>query len=134
MSTGIERVAVVFDTFAWVEHLGNGPRADRVEEILVAKHIGTPVIVLAELAHLYATRAPEKLHPVLAAVEDRSAVLTLTREIAVAAGRTRTRLAASRKGIGLVDCLILETARAHGAMLLTGDPHLKGLEGVEFVG
>lgn len=129
-----EHVELVFDTYAWIELLGDGPRAADVEALHVAHEVGTPTLVYAELAHLYETRDPASRERAVEAVASTSLRLELTQEIAVAAGRTRARLAGTRKGIGLVDCLVLETARAHDARLVTGDPHLKGLEGVVFLG
>lgn len=131
--TATEPVDLVFDTFAWIEIFDHGPGGERAHAMLLAKRVGTPVVALAEISHLYATRAPEKRAEAIEAVRDRSATLDLTPDIALAAGATRAKLSAARKGIGLVDCIILETARAHGAKLLTGDLHLKGLDGVEFL-
>ncbi len=124
------RVELVFDTFAWVEELGGGPLADAVHALHVAHDVGTPVVVLAELARLAARRTPDRLDAVLDAVRSTSTLLPVDHEIAIAAGATRARLEPRRRGIGLVDCLVLETARAAGAALVTGDPHLRGLPGV----
>jgi len=131
--TETERVELVFDTFAWLEEVGDGPHAETVERLHYTKRVGTPLPVLAEISHVYAARAPEALERVLATIISTSTTMELTPAIAIAAGRTRAALARNRKGIGLVDCIILETARAHDARLVTGDPHLKGLEGVDFL-
>jgi predicted nucleic acid-binding protein len=131
---GTERLAYVFDTFAWIEELGDGPFRELVHGIHVTNHVGTPGVVLAEIAHVFEARAPEALDRVLGAVTSTSVPLALTNDIAIAAGKTRALLASTREGIGLVDCIALETARAHRARLLTGDPHLRGLDGVEFLG
>jgi hypothetical protein len=42
--------------------------------------------------------------------------------------------AEGRKDFGLVDAIILETARAARATLVTGDVHFRGVEGVRFLG
>lgn len=131
--TATDPVDLVFDTFAWLEELGHGPFGERVHALHVAKRIGTPVVALAELAHIHELRHPQSRETAIETVMGTSTVLPLTAAIAVAAGRTRAQLAASRRGIGLIDCIILETARAHGARLLTGDPHLKGLDDVDFL-
>lgn len=131
---GTETVEVVFDTFAWIEEFDHGTHGEAVHRTLLARRVGTPLVVLAELAHLYETRAPRSAEVALSAVRATSDLLPLTADIAVAAGVTRARLAKTRRGIGLVDCMVYETARAHGVPLLTGDPHLKGLEGVGFLG
>lgn len=131
--TEIEKLDLAFDTFAWLEQLGDGPLAEKVQALHYTKNVGTPIPVLAEIANIYDARAPEARERALEVVLSTSIVLPLTPEIAIAAGRTRAKLSATRKGIGLIDCLILETARAAGARLVTGDAHLKGLDGVEFL-
>ncbi len=124
----------VFDTYAWVEELSGGAHADEVYALHAAHDVGTSVLTLAELAHVAQRRTPKQRDEVLDAVRGTSEVLPVTPEIAVAAGLTRARLQAVRPGIGLVDCLIYETARAAGALLVTGDRHLEGLPGVRFLG
>jgi predicted nucleic acid-binding protein len=131
--TATERVELVFDTYAWVELLSEGRHAERVQELHVTRNVGTPTVVLAELAALYEARMPEMREAALEAVTSTTADLPLAPHVAVAAGCTRARLARERKGIGFVDCLILETARSLDARLVTGDPHLRGLDGVEFL-
>src|SRR5436309_4203279 len=132
--TATEGIGYVFDTFAWIETIGNGPHANAVHARHIAHDVGTPGVVLAEVAHLYETRAPEHRDRAVDLVTGTSLHLDLTPEIAHASGRLRAKLAKTRKGIGLVDCIALETARAHGAKLLTGDAHLKGLDGVGLLG
>lgn len=128
-----EQIDLVFDTFAWIEEFDDGPHAEAVHRQHTSRRVGTPTVVLAEVAHLYDLRAPRMRDDALEAIQSTSELLALTPEIAVKAGRTRARLAKTRKGIGLVDCIIYETARVHDAKLLTGDRHLKGLDGVEFL-
>ncbi|MHB8606079.1 MAG: PIN domain-containing protein [Thermoplasmatota archaeon] len=126
-------VELVFDTFAWIELLGGGPGGADAEALHISHDVGTPVVVLAEAAHLYARRAPHHLAAALDAIRSTSELLPLTPEIAESAGKTRAAFEGARKGIGLVDCIVLETARAAGVPLVTGDPHLKGLKGVRFL-
>lgn len=126
-------IELVVDTFAWVELLAGTPLGEEVYALHPAHDVGTPVVVLAELAHLDAPRLPDRLDEVLEAVAATSAILPVEPGVAAAAGRTRARLEATRKGIGLVDRLVLETARANGADLLTADPHPRGLDGVRFL-
>lgn len=132
--SGAPGPAYVFDTYAWVEELGGGPMANEVHGIHVPHDIGTSVLSLAELAHVATRRTPEHLERILETVRATSEILPVTAAIAEAAGRTRAALESERKGIGLVDCLTYETARSVGAVLVTGDPHLRGLEGVRFLG
>lgn len=132
--TAIDEIEVVFDTFAWIEQFDDGAHAEIVQRTHLSRRVGTPLVVLAEVTHLYETRAPKRTSDAIHAIQATSDMLPLTPEIATEAGRTRAKLGRTRKGIGIIDCIILETARAHDARLLTGDPHLKGLEGVDFLG
>lgn len=99
----------------------------------MTREVGTPDVVLAELAHYYERRPHPNRDAAIEAAMSTSALLPTTPQIALAAGVLRGRLESTRKGIGIVDCIVLETARAHGATLLTGDPHLKGLKSVQFL-
>lgn len=128
-----ERDRLVFDTFAWVEAFEDTPAGRRAFALLSTHDVWTPDLVLAELANIVTRRRPETLPHVLDAVRSTSLVLALDGDTAVAAGSLRTELARTRKGIGMVDCLVLAMARAHGAPLVTGAPHFRDLEGVRFL-
>ncbi len=63
-----------------------------------------------------------------------TALLPEDERIAVRAGETRSRMrSAGRKDFGLIDGIIYETARAVDAVLVTGDPHFRGVRGVRFL-
>jgi len=127
------RVDLVFDTWAWIEELDAGPHGAAILALHQAHDVGTPHVVLAELVYLTAHRNPGRLDDMIERVLATSTLLETTQDIALAAGRARAALAHERRGIGLVDCIVLETARAVAAPLVTGDPDLVGLEGVRSV-
>lgn len=124
---------LVFDTFAWIEAFEETDRGREAFALLATHEVWTPVVVLAEIANIVTRRRPDALAPVLDAVRSTSVMLGLDEETCVEAGRLRTELVATRRGIGMVDCLVLAMARAHGAPLVTGDEHFRGLDGVHFL-
>lgn len=70
----------------------------------------------------------------LAFIKEVTALLPEDERIAVRAGETKNRMRAEgRHGFGLIDGIIFETARAVDAILLTGDPHFRGVRGVRFL-
>ncbi len=125
----------VLDSFAWVEYF-RGTEAGRVvASELEADFVGTPLIVVAELRDKYVRERLRDWPKDLAFVKAMTDLLPEDEAISVRAGETKNRMRAEgRKDFGLVDALIYETARATGAVLVTGDPHFRGVDGVRFLG
>ncbi len=125
----------VLDSFAWVEYF-RGTEAGRVvASELEADLVGTPRIVVAELRDKYVRERLRDWPKDLAFIKGMTDLLPEDEAIAVRAGETKNRMRAEgKKDFGLVDALIYETARATGAVLVTGDPHFRDVEGVRFLG
>lgn len=125
----------VFDTSAWAAFFGADPAGERVMDILATSRVATCVLSLAELSDVY-HRGP--LGPLFDEdrefVQTASDIVPVLPEVAVRAGVTKVRRRESVPHFGLVDALILETARHHCATLLTTDKDLKGMRDVEWLG
>ena len=93
----------------------------------------TPTIVIAEITDKY-TR--EKMNPEerLKFMRTKSTILTLDDEIAEVAGTISPERRAKVKGWGLVDSIVLATAREKGAKVVTGDEHFKDLHEAIMIG
>ncbi len=126
-------VALVLDSFAWVEYLKGTSGGQTVEEALRESASGTPVLVLAELADKYHRERIPGLADALNFIEAKTTVLPLTRGIAERAGKTKAEMRRFFPDFPLADAIIYETARDQGAELITGDLHFRRMARVRFL-
>ncbi len=120
-------IAVVLDTWAWVEYWkGN----DRVRDIIEGPdHKITSMMTIAELERSYGDDK-ERMDLMVAKIRLRSRLVPVDLDIARAGGGVRR----SMKEGGIADAIIYATARKNHAKVLTGDPHFRKLSEVIFVG
>jgi predicted nucleic acid-binding protein len=87
----------------------------------------TPTIVLAEFTDKYAR---ENLDPKerLRFLKTISALAPLDEEIAELAGKISAQRRREVKGWGLVDSIVLATARIREMKVVSGDEHFRGLD------
>jgi len=62
-------------------------------------------------------------------VESRCFIIPLDGRLAVEAAKIKMK-----EKLALADATVIATAKAHNAQVVSGDPDMRGLEGVEFVG
>ena len=119
----------MIDTFAWVEYFAGSEEGERAKSFIEGGGAVTPTIVIAEFTDKYVR---EKMNPKerLKFIRTRSAILALDDDIAEMAGTISAERRAKVKGWGLVDSVVLATARARGVRVVTGDEHFKGLDEV----
>ncbi|WP_321504229.1 PIN domain-containing protein [uncultured Methanoregula sp.] len=125
-------IGFVIDTWVWVEYyLGEDPR---VNEYIENESIDlfTSTITLTELIKFLHQKgeSPENIRQVVFEIGVRSLVLPVTEPVAILAGEFRSE---GFKG-GIVDTIILATARSGGHRVVTGDSHFKGLDDAVFLG
>ena len=124
----------VLDSYAWVEYFRGTDAGRTVAEELASGLVGTPLVVVAELRDKYVRERVPDWSKDLAYIMETTALLPEDEGIAVRAGETKNRMRAEgRRDFGLIDGIILETARALNAVLVTGDPHFRGLRDVTFL-
>ena len=133
---------IIVDSWAWVEILklsvaGKEAKA-QVEQADVAF---TPSLVLAELARKYHREGVglSTLRRWLQGISEATEVYPIDTELAVESARASAELSnkARREKLqkpGLGDALVLATARVAQAKVLTGDPHLRGLQETIWLG
>jgi len=124
----------VLDSFAWVEYF-RGTEAGRiVAEELETTAVGTPLVVVAELRDKYVRERVPNWSRDLSFIKDISALLPEDEMIAIRAGETKNRMRSEgRRDFGLIDAIVYETAKTVEAVLVTGDPHFRGAQGVRFI-
>ena len=125
----------VVDSWAWVE-LFKGSAAGRTakERIEEADDVFTPSLVLAELARKYLREGvdPAVTRRWLQTISECAQVVEVDIDLALMSAEASIELheKARSEGIGrpgLGDAIVLATARSCGALVLTGDPHFRGL-------
>jgi predicted nucleic acid-binding protein len=129
-----ERFDRILDSFAWVEYFRGSAGGRIVAEELEAATVGTPLLVVAELRDKYVRERVPDWPRDLAFIKEATALIPEDEAIAFRADETKNRMRSEgRRDFGLLDAIIYETARAVGAVLVTGDPHFRGAGGVRFL-
>ena len=127
-------IAIV-DSFAWIEFLAGSRNEDKIRTTLAkADVVVTPDIVLAEVARklLRDNVGAEEVRRKLLDMATLSEIAPITVEVALGVFDAEVDLRRSAKmrrrdTPGLSDSVILSVARARGGVVLTGDPHFRGL-------
>jgi len=124
----------VVDSYAWVEYLEGTPQGARVEQLLTrAEETWTPTPVLAEVTSK-AIRSGRDPATAWQALRAWSTILPLDAETARAAGGLHAAYRAKVRDFALTDAVVLAVSRRLTARIITGDPHFRGMRGVEFLG
>jgi len=120
---------IVFDTYAWVEYLKGSEIGEKATQILESQEneIFTSIITVVELASIL-KRGDKDTELGYKIVKDLSKIHFIDLELAKEAGILHAETRKKIKDFGIVDCLILLTARKLNAKILTGDPHFKGFK------
>jgi predicted nucleic acid-binding protein len=120
---------VLVDTSAWIEWLIGSPTGEALSERLPQQSDWlVPTMVQLELAKWLTREVGEDKADQVIAFTQVCQVVPLDTEIALAAAD-----ACRTHKLATADAIILATARARGATLLTCDAHFEGLPGVDFM-
>jgi predicted nucleic acid-binding protein len=116
----------VVDTFAWIEYFAGSERGQRVRQYVESGEAITPSIVIAEFTDKY-EREGMSTKERLTFIRGKSTISALDDDVAEAAGKISAQRRTKVKGWGLVDSVVLATARAKGVRVVTGDEHFRDL-------
>lgn len=120
---------VLVDTSAWIEWLIGSPTGEQLSERLPQQSDWlVPTMVQLELAKWLTREVGEDKADQVIAFTQVCQVVSLDTEIALAAAD-----ACRMHKLATADAIILATAQARGATLLTCDAHFEGLPGVDFM-
>lgn len=122
---------ILIDSYGWIEYFADGPLAESyaasIEEADIENTI-TPTVVIYEVyKRIKSVKGEEKALEAYAQMSC-TKIVELTGYISLEAADTSIML-----GLGMADSIIIATARAYNAEIVTGDEHLKGLERVKFI-
>ena len=125
---------LVVDSYAWIEYLEGSAKGALVERLLEdAEEAFTPTPVLAEVTSK-ALRSGKDAAVAWQALRAWSIVLPLDAETARAAGGLHATYRMRIPDFALVDAIVLAVARKLNARIVTGDPHFRGMRGIEYLG
>jgi len=135
-------VKTVIDTYAWIEIFIGSKNGEKAREILQeADETYTPDIVTAEIARKYLREGmrEQTILERLTTIEETSDIIPIDKNIAIESakcylelsGRAKTR---KLKAPSLFDAIILATAKALDAKLVTGDEHFKEIHETLWIG
>ena len=123
---------IVFDTYAWIEYFLGSKKGENVKSILEEDNILTPSLVLVELS-VKSAKEGWDFEKHLEFIKSKSLIVGINGEIIKQAGGFYVAMRKKNPSFGLIDALIFLVAKEHQAKIITGDPHFKNLENVEFL-
>ena len=119
----------VVDSSGWLEYVAEGPSAEFFAPAIEApEELVVPTLSILEVFRAVARQTSDVAALQVVAIMREGRIVPLDDEIAVAAARIGVD-----QQLGLADSVMLATARAHDAVLLTQSVAFRGIPGVEFV-
>jgi predicted nucleic acid-binding protein len=126
----------VIDSYAWIEYFMGTQAGEEARKIIdtITDEKLTPTICVAEIySKILRVEGPETAELRRAFIKSRSAIITLTEEIAVDAAKIDVEMKKKVTGWGLADSIVLGTARKKRAKVLTGDEHFSALNETKYI-
>ena len=118
----------VIDSYAWVEYFRGSEAGQKAKEYIEGGESATASITLAELKEKYVREGASFFDDDLLFIMTSTVLVNLTKDIAVKAGEINAAMKRKVKGWGMADSIILATAQASNASVVTGDKHFEGIE------
>lgn len=120
---------IVIDSSGWIEFFTDGPLADEyAKRLRNLPSVVTPVIVLYEVYKRLKRDLSEDDALVAVSVMQRSRIASVNQQLALMAADLSLA-----HGLAMADALVLATAEAHGAELVTSDSDFAGITGVTYL-
>src|SRR3989304_8520435 len=116
----------VINTFAWIEYFSGSVAGKSAKQYIESDHAYTPTVVIAELVNKYLKHGVD-LTDRLRFIRLRTTLIPLDDELAETAGRIQSERKKNVERWGIVDSIILASARIKGGKVVTGDEHFRDL-------
>jgi predicted nucleic acid-binding protein len=117
---------IVLDSSGWLEFFGDGPFADEyASRLKQPQHVLTPTLAIYEVYKWIKRERTEEEALAAVATMQKTRIAPLTEEIALVAADLSL---ANR--LAMADAIVLATARANDAELITSDSDFAGMAGV----
>ena len=117
----------VIDSFAWVEYFRGTEVGRKVRGYVEGDRAATSTVTLAELREKYLREKWPSFEEDVAFMTGRTLLAPVDREIALLAGELNHVQKRKVRDWGMMDSIVLATARAGSARVVTGDAHFSGL-------
>ncbi|MFH1055797.1 MAG: type II toxin-antitoxin system VapC family toxin [Candidatus Altiarchaeota archaeon] len=125
-------MTVLIDSYGFIEYFTNGPKAgkyaDAVENASPNDCITPTVVVYEVYKRIKSKYGLEKALQAHAHITLHTRIVPLTVEISLDAAETSLQ-----EGLGMADSIVLATARYYNATIVTGDQHMRGKNGVDYI-
>jgi len=122
---------ILIDSYGWIEYFGEGPLANSYAAFIEKadeKRTVTPTIVIYEVyKKIKSIKGEEKALEAYAQMS-RTKIVDLTSSLCLEAGDISLNL-----NLGMADAIIVATANAYSAQIVTSDEHLKKIDGIKFI-
>jgi len=122
---------ILIDSYGWIEYFADGPLAENYAAFIEkanAENTVTPTIVIYEVYRRIKSVKGEQKALEAYAQMSLTKIVELTSPISLDAADISITL-----NLGLADSIIVATAKAYDAEIITSDEHLKSLEGVKII-
>jgi predicted nucleic acid-binding protein len=122
---------ILIDSYGWIEYFAEGPLADTYATFIEranAENTITPTIVVYEVYKKIKSTKDEQNALEAYAQISRTKIIELTSPLSLEAADISLTT-----NLGMADSIIIATAKAHKAQILTSDEHLKNIKGVKFI-
>jgi len=122
---------ILIDSYGWIEYFGDGPLADSYAVFIEKadeKGTVTPTIVIYEVYRkIKGVKGEEKALEAYAQMSQ-TRIVDLTSSLCLEAADISMNL-----NLGMADSIIVATAKAYNAQIITSDEHLKKIDKVKFI-
>ena len=122
---------ILIDSYGWIEYFAEGPLADEYASYIEktnTENTVTPTIVIYEVYKRIKNIEGEQRALEAYAQMSRTKIVDLTSSISIMAADISITM-----NLGMADSVIVATAEAYDAEIITSDEHLKSLERVKFI-
>ncbi len=130
-----KKMTVLVDSWAWIEYFKGTCAGEKVKELLENSQdkIIVSTVNIAEVYNSFLRDYPHQDNNRYAeasrkTMEQRSYIYEVDEKIAVDSAKIK-----HEKKWGLGDSIIYATAKREGALVMTGDPHFRGLNDIIFL-
>lgn len=116
-------MAIVFDTYAWIEYFNATKKGIIVKKYLEQEEIITPSIVLLELSYK-SDKEKWDFDKYFNFIKSNSKITGVDEKFILTFGKSYNNIRKLTKNIGITDIVIIHTAKMNDARVLTGDEHI----------
>ena len=121
----------IIDAYAWIEYLEGSKKGEKVNEILNSKNeIFVLPITISEVVSKV-KRRNGNYELAYGALIKRAKIINQTPKIAKESGLIHAEMRKEFDQFGIVDAILISTARSINAKVLTGDHHFKDFKEAE---